>query len=227
MPRLDTALSRCATRARVAHVEAHQRKGFNLVEAAIVLGIIGLVIGGIWTAASAVTENNKLRTAISGTQIIVQNTIQLFKESWPPVLTSYGPFTRLGGSSGQTPPLAKTLGILNGTEFTVSGDKIEDPWNRPGSVGVDIDINHPNFLGIRTVSVSFSNLKTESCIRLVAGITSAFKNNAMYLGVELPNNPGVLEPSTPFIPTAVQCTGDIHPDPTIGFTAWLLFVFSP
>lgn len=34
-----------------------QRRGFSLIEAAIVLGIIGLVIGGIWVAASAIQIN--------------------------------------------------------------------------------------------------------------------------------------------------------------------------
>lgn len=33
------------------------RLGFNLIEAAIVLGVVGLVIGGIWVAASAVRNN--------------------------------------------------------------------------------------------------------------------------------------------------------------------------
>lgn len=33
------------------------RHGFNLIEAAVVLGVVGLVIGGIWTAASAVSVN--------------------------------------------------------------------------------------------------------------------------------------------------------------------------
>lgn len=34
-----------------------KRRGFNLVEAAIVLGIVGLVIGGIWVAAQQMTRN--------------------------------------------------------------------------------------------------------------------------------------------------------------------------
>jgi hypothetical protein len=37
----------------------NRRRGFNLIEAAIVLGVIGLVIGGIWVAAAAVTENRR------------------------------------------------------------------------------------------------------------------------------------------------------------------------
>ena len=37
-----------------------QRSGFSLIEAAIVLGRAGLVIGGIWIAAATVTERMKL-----------------------------------------------------------------------------------------------------------------------------------------------------------------------
>lgn len=36
-----------------------RRHGFSLIEAAIVLGIVGLVIGGIWVAATSVREKNK------------------------------------------------------------------------------------------------------------------------------------------------------------------------
>lgn len=35
-------------------------KGFSLIEAAIVLGVVGLVIGGIWAAASSVREQNRV-----------------------------------------------------------------------------------------------------------------------------------------------------------------------
>jgi Tfp pilus assembly protein PilE len=45
------------------------QRGFNLIEAAIVLGIVGLIVGGIWVAAAAVYEN--LRTG-RGTQQLLQ-----------------------------------------------------------------------------------------------------------------------------------------------------------
>jgi hypothetical protein len=46
--------SACAP-ANCGAAESRER-GFNLIEAAIVLGVVGLVIGGIWVAASAVKD---------------------------------------------------------------------------------------------------------------------------------------------------------------------------
>lgn len=42
---------------------AARRRGFNLIEAAIVLGVIGLVIGGIWVAAAKVQQNMRVNDA--------------------------------------------------------------------------------------------------------------------------------------------------------------------
>lgn len=93
MLRLVTALSRCATRARVAQRKAHRRKGFNLLEAAIVLGVIGLVIGGIWVAASAVAFNYKVNRMDEGFGIIIQNLknqTRDFGPSWVELINTSG-----------------------------------------------------------------------------------------------------------------------------------------
>ena len=45
--------------------KSHKR-GFSLIEAAIVLGVVGLVIGGIWIAASAVSDHSKVNSTLSG-----------------------------------------------------------------------------------------------------------------------------------------------------------------
>ena len=73
MPRLDTVLSRCAMRARVTHVKAPHRKGFNLVEAAIVLGVVGLVIGGIWVAAGYFQYRSVINKIVNDTATLVTN----------------------------------------------------------------------------------------------------------------------------------------------------------
>lgn len=45
-----------------------------MVEAAIVLGVVGLVIGGIWIAASSVSENHKVTETAKGILSIVHGT---------------------------------------------------------------------------------------------------------------------------------------------------------
>jgi hypothetical protein len=45
------------------------RRGFSLIEAAVVLGVVGLVIGGIWAAAVTVKENlevNQILESVEG-----------------------------------------------------------------------------------------------------------------------------------------------------------------
>ncbi len=38
-----------------------KRRGFNLIEAAIVLGVVGLVVAGIWVAAAALSEKLEVK----------------------------------------------------------------------------------------------------------------------------------------------------------------------
>lgn len=56
-----------------------KQKGFNLIEAAIVLGVIGLVIGGIWIAASSVSYKYGLSQTASGIQMSIETIRQLYK----------------------------------------------------------------------------------------------------------------------------------------------------
>lgn len=49
------------------------RRGFSLIEAAIVLGVVGLVIGGVWVSASTVRYNMKIREATNGILYTARN----------------------------------------------------------------------------------------------------------------------------------------------------------
>lgn len=44
----------------------NSKKGFSLIEAAIVLAVVGLVVAGIWVAASAVNDHFKVSNTASG-----------------------------------------------------------------------------------------------------------------------------------------------------------------
>jgi len=52
---------------------ARRKRGFNLIESAIVLGVVGLVIGGVWVAAAATKESMKVTDTINGVLFISRN----------------------------------------------------------------------------------------------------------------------------------------------------------
>ena len=54
-------------------MKPRQRNAFNLIESAIVLGVVGLVIGGIWVGASAIYEGHKINKTVEGVFTIARN----------------------------------------------------------------------------------------------------------------------------------------------------------
>ena len=50
-----------------------KQAGFNLIEAAIVLGIVGLIVGGIWAAAASAYENMRQQSASKNLLSLAQN----------------------------------------------------------------------------------------------------------------------------------------------------------
>jgi len=48
-------------------------RGFTLTEMAIVLGVVGIVLGGIWAASSSVNDKQKANKAAQEVAIITQN----------------------------------------------------------------------------------------------------------------------------------------------------------
>lgn len=54
------------------------RRGFTLTEIAIVLGIIGVILGAIWSAAAMVYANNRTKLAVAETLQIVANYRSIF-----------------------------------------------------------------------------------------------------------------------------------------------------
>lgn len=60
---------------------AQRRRGFTLTEAAIVLGIVGLILGAIWVAAGSVYGNLRMRQASESLLVITQNVRQLMTGS--------------------------------------------------------------------------------------------------------------------------------------------------
>jgi prepilin-type N-terminal cleavage/methylation domain-containing protein len=53
-------------------------RGFTLTELAIVLSIMGIILGAVWAAASTVYINNALKTAVTEQGIIAENYRSMF-----------------------------------------------------------------------------------------------------------------------------------------------------
>ena len=56
----------------------NHKRGFNLIEAAFVLAVVGGVIGGIWVSAAAVYENHKVNKTADGLLLTAHNMQNLF-----------------------------------------------------------------------------------------------------------------------------------------------------
>ncbi len=69
---------------------ARKTRGFTLTEAAIVLGIVGLILGAIWVAAAAVYENMRTNRANEQILKVAQAVRSLYASS--PTMSVY--FTR-------------------------------------------------------------------------------------------------------------------------------------
>ena len=69
-----------AKRVRREQADAKECRGFNLIEAAVVLGIIGLVVGGVWTAASSIAENQLIATTAEGLTFSAQRARSLYPQ---------------------------------------------------------------------------------------------------------------------------------------------------
>lgn len=82
------------------------QRGFNLIEAAIVLTIIGLVIGGIWLAASTVMNNMRKGELAEQTLQVVQNLRNLYANQQ----TTDGLTTVNANNAGIFPPSMRRQG---------------------------------------------------------------------------------------------------------------------
>lgn len=123
-------------------------RGFNLIEIAIVLAVIGVIVGGVYVAASSVYENNRKQTAQTQLLNIVNNIRQLHS----------------GQSSIDT--AFNTASAINANAVPadmVSGTTANSPY---GSVVIAAP-------STSTFSVQFQDLSKSSCIEMVSRIAGS------------------------------------------------------
>ena len=139
-----------------APLMSKKRQGFSLIEAAIVLGVIGLVIGGIWIAASSMMENYRVQGMTKDIFVIASNVQKLM---------SNADANTLAGAASIEFELAQAGGFPKNWETSVG---IRDPYF--GSM-----LNLQNYYAGATpyFVIGLYRIPRSICIKLVTAVSQS------------------------------------------------------
>lgn len=148
----------------------HRKKGFSLLEAAVVLGVVGLVIGGIWVAASEVKTNQIVSEIVAGTNQYVQGVRSLTKDtsfSWVVSSENSGQFRLDAG-------LVPASWAVTGTYYNVA----------PGGVLVGLGGRDAIDRTLRSIGLfyTFDSKQRGLCRRLLVALSHDYANINMVYG---------------------------------------------
>lgn len=129
----------------------NHKKGFSLVEAAIVLGVVGLVIGGIWVAAASVMESMRVSEAVKGLTLMADKATRLLSRSDIETIGVQTDITSFLVDSGAAP------------SNWVNGSTIVDPWGEPVIASIS-----PQDADTTRMDICFQNVPIGRCMALVA-----------------------------------------------------------
>lgn len=144
-------------------VRARQHQaGFNLIEAAIVLGIVGLIVGGIWAAASSAYENMRQQTASKQLLALVQGIRGYYAQAGTDTFdTNASNIVNLG--------LAPNDMVINagGTP------SLRHQWGSTVTFTATAVTNYATF------GIVFNNLKREQCANLLSRVANAARGSGL------------------------------------------------
>ncbi len=103
---------------RICRSRLHARAGLNLVEAAIVLGVVGLVIGGVFAAYASMRDSNNIKEQVHDTSTLVNN----IRASYTTVAT-----TETAAATAYTTALINT-GIAPKSMVASTGTSLVSVW---------------------------------------------------------------------------------------------------
>lgn len=137
-----------------------KRRGFSLVESAIVLAVVGLVIGGIWWAASAISTAREV-SDIKEYVLYLQSVTQKYSRIWMPTgSNAYGSWLAVENILDKTKPLP---GNFHWYIYTYNGVKYYYPTSANNLVYVlsnytyDYSSGGTNYSGGLYVTTYFYN----------------------------------------------------------------------
>jgi len=136
-----------------------KRRGFTLTEIAIVLGIIGLILGAIWAAAAAVYSNMKVNNAERGITYAAQQV--------------HGMFATASGNTGQNADTDITAPGMFPQDWTYTvgkNVKYGNPWN----TNITTNVSYSYVIGNSTyIGIELDNIDDNGCSALIAYFQSS------------------------------------------------------
>ena len=136
-------------------MQRRTRTAFTLVELAIVLGVIGLILGGVWQAYASLQDRMKVNKAIQQLQFITTNMRSLYAEVGQ---TNLAP----GNLSDQTARLVRAR--IFPQDMIVPGQPYpQGPW---GGVVIQFNSNAPDADQARTYQVSFHDVVNPAAVTI-------------------------------------------------------------
>lgn len=170
--------------------------GFSLIESAIVLALIGVVIGGVWVAAAAMAEDRKVRETLEGVTLIAENIRTLISVADSNSLGSSYNLTSTAISAGMIP------------ENWVSGSAAKNPFGGAVTIfnaaaGSDFDIR-------------LYGLPSSVCTKLISRVSVMGGNDRKYgpnaVATYIASVLNVYISTFPIPPAtaAVACTGGVN-----------------
>lgn len=142
---------------------ANAQAGFSLIEAVIVLGIAGLIVGGIWAAASSAYENLHQQDASRNLLALVQNIRNFYAQS--------------GASDTIDTNLSnlQNLSLLPNDMVSGTGSSIalRHPWSG------NITVASTTVGSIAAFSLAYGNVKKDSCKNFIARVSNAARGSGL------------------------------------------------
>lgn len=149
-------------------VARETRKGFSLIEAAIVLGVVGLVIGGIWYAASALSYQYNKQQLFKGF-LTLQNNVDKYLTQAQPCINDVYLYNTVFYPAG-------FHGLFYPEEWE-NGNFSAFLSNRPGSIEIRCDED-----GTKFVQLQLLYFKNQTICMEFADFLSRNKMNIIYNG---------------------------------------------
>ena len=134
----------------------HRNRGFTLTEMAIVLGVIGLILGAIWVAAASVYANLYVSEASTETIMIVQNFKALYGINRNGQASNGMDITALAINAGLIPSNMIQTG---NTSYALG------PWSNS-------QVNVYSGSTWNAITVAFWNISQSTCNRLADSIAT-------------------------------------------------------